>query len=389
MSDIIVCSFSVIGIKSVGDDNLSWSKRERTMFKSILKKFIGEGGTSLRFRIIFAFCVVVHAFYSILFYSVEVYELMAFNIVSTTMYLIGLITVKNNRYTVLWLFLLNTEIILHGLLCSHYLGYDYQFALFSFSLIPVTYFLSYLDESFGHPIIVSSLLAAVNLAVMMFTLHMDSYTVPVCDDFPVEFLDIVAQLNLAIGVIILVSFSIMFISKINSDMKSLKESNEKLDFLANYDPLTGLRNRNNIRVVFSEYINSKDPYSVIIGDIDDFKKVNDTCGHNAGDAVLRKVSEIFVSVIAEKGVVCRWGGEEILVLLKGTTDQSIKTIEAVLKEIRNTTVVSSGKHIRVTMTFGMSDYTDAMNIEKLISIADKRLYIGKNSGKNRIVADDR
>ena len=359
------------------------------MLKKIYEGFIGEGGTSLRFRIIFAFCVVVHAFYAILFYSVSVYELMAFNTVSTIMYLTGLICVRNNKFTVLWLCLLNAEIILHGLLCSHYLGYDYQFALYAFSIIPVTYFLSYLDESFSHPVIVSSVLAAINVSVMMFTLHMNSYGTPVYNDFPSEFMSMTAELNLALGVIILISFSVMFIAKISSDMKSLKESNEKLDFLANYDPLTGLRNRNNIRVIFKEYINSKDPYSVVIGDIDDFKKVNDTCGHNAGDAVLKKVSEIFMKVIADKGVVCRWGGEEILVLLKGTTDQSIKTIEAVLKEIRNTTVMSGGRQIRVTMTFGMSDYTDAMNIEKLISIADKRLYIGKNSGKNRIVTSER
>lgn len=179
----------------------------------------------------------------------------------------------------------------------------------------------------------------------------------------------------------------MFIGKINFDMSKLKSQNDALDFLANYDQLTGLRNRNHIYEIFESYIKSTEPYCVILGDIDDFKHVNDTFGHSAGDEVLKKVSSIIRTNVGDKGEVCRWGGEEILILLKGTPEECIEINDRILREIRRTTVESGNYKINVTMTFGLCDYGDAMDIEKLISLADKRLYIGKKSGKNTIVSE--
>ena len=338
----------------------------------------------MRYRLIYAFCFIVHAFYAILFTCVGVTELMSFNIGSSLMYLTGLIAVRNNRLTILWISLLAAEIMAHTLLCAVYVGNDFQFSLFSLAIIPVIYFMMFLDPAVKHSLVFASILAFINVVAMIGSMDISACIKPV-HVFPVKFSASISRFNLIVAVLILIFFSVIFIGKISYDLKVLKERNDNLDRLANYDQLTGLRNRNHIREIFELYIKSTDPYCVILGDIDDFKHVNDTFGHSAGDEVLRTVSAIISETVGDKGVVCRWGGEEILILIKGTTDNGISVNEDILTKIRNATIISGKYKIKVTMTFGLCDYGDAMNIEKLISLADKRLYIGKKNGKNQIV----
>lgn len=357
------------------------------MLKNFLIKLVTDDGNVHRYCLVYGACLVVHAFYALLFYYVEVPVLMVFNIFSSIMYFTGMVMVRNNKLTVLWMLLLNLEIMVHGILCAHLLGYEYQFCLFTLAVIPITYFISYLDPAFTHPITMSSALAVINGVSVMIMLFRSIRYEPVYSDFPPDFVNITSQVNMIFTIMLLISFSMLFIGKISGDMRKLKEQNDALDFLANYDQLTGLRNRNHIRDIFTDYIKSEEPYCVILGDIDDFKHVNDTYGHNAGDEVLKMVSTVVKSNVGDNGVACRWGGEEILMLIKGDTAAGLKTNEKILRDIRENTVEFGNYHIHVTMTFGLCDYSDAMNIEKLISLADKRLYIGKKNGKNRIVAE--
>lgn len=344
-----------------------------------------DEGSVIRYRIIYAFCLVIHAFYAILFASVGVMQIMVFNIISTAMYIAGVLFLKNNRLTIVWLILVSVEVMAHGLMCGLMLGYDYQFSLYSLAMIPVTYFITYLDPEIKHPLLLSSILAVVHLILIITAMKWSSIHEAVYPGFSISFVNSISMINMVAAFMILVSFSVMFLSKINYDFKVLKSQNDTLDRLANYDQLTGLRNRNHIHDIFEQYIKSTEPYCVVLGDIDDFKRVNDTYGHSAGDEVLKTVSSLINNRIGDNGVVCRWGGEEILILIKGSTENGITFTENILDKIRNTTVISGNYKIRVTMTFGLCDYGDAMNIEKLISLADKRLYIGKKNGKNQVV----
>ena len=355
------------------------------MLKDFIDKISSDEGNAARYRIIYAFCMVIHTIYTVVFAVYGITELLYFNIASSVMYFLGIVLVRNNRFTLLWVLLIHIEVISHGFLCSMYLGFEALFSLFSIAMIPVAYFITYIDPAIDHPILISSGLAMVNIIMLIGSNDLSRGRRPIYYGLEHNFITHISRLNIIFAAIILISFSIMFLGKISYDLKSLKDKNDKLDRLANYDQLTGLRNRNHIRDIFGEYIQSTDPYCVILGDIDDFKLVNDTFGHSAGDEVLKAVSSIIMENIGEKGVVCRWGGEEILILVKGTTDKCIALNEKILKDIRNKTVESGSRKIRVTMTFGLCDYGDAMNIEKLISLADKRLYIGKKNGKNQIV----
>ncbi|MBP5152518.1 MAG: GGDEF domain-containing protein [Lachnospiraceae bacterium] len=130
-----------------------------------------------------------------------------------------------------------------------------------------------------------------------------------------------------------------------------------------------------------------EPFCLSIADIDFFKKVNDTYGHNAGDDVLRAVAGILKENMVGKGFAARWGGEEfMLVFDRLSSKQAVPVLEKALDDIRANTVETEGFEIKVTMTFGISDGSQGP-IEDIVSVADEKLYYGKQNGRNRIVID--
>lgn len=165
----------------------------------------------------------------------------------------------------------------------------------------------------------------------------------------------------------------------------LREKNRELDFLANFDKLTKLSNRHHMFQYFEQFGDSGKPYCVIIGDIDDFKQVNDTYGHNCGDLVLSTVADIMKSTLEQRGIPGRWGGEEFLILAYGGKKEAGEIVELLRRRIEENIVNYQGQAVRVTMTFGLASCEERSNVEKMISLADQRLYLGKNHGKNRIV----
>lgn len=167
----------------------------------------------------------------------------------------------------------------------------------------------------------------------------------------------------------------------------LRQKNMELDFLANYDQLTKLSNRRHMQHYFERFQKSGKPYCVIIGDIDNFKLVNDTYGHDCGDLVLAAVADILKKTIDCQGVPARWGGEEFLILLYGDKKTAGEIMESVRHKIEKNIVPYQQQDVRVTMTFGMAFCREHNEMEKLITLADDRLYYGKNHGKNVIVMD--
>ncbi len=157
------------------------------------------------------------------------------------------------------------------------------------------------------------------------------------------------------------------------------------------DELTGLYNRRKgaqlLEEAISEYGVCKTPFSLAIGDIDNFKHVNDHYGHLAGDAVLQKFSKIFSSHMKQKGFACRWGGEEfVLVYRKMEAEHARICLEEILEEIRSTVIDYGGQQITATITFGLSGCREGIDGDGLIREADEKLYQGKQQGKNRIIS---
>lgn len=156
------------------------------------------------------------------------------------------------------------------------------------------------------------------------------------------------------------------------------------------DPLTGMYNRRcaNVGVdnLLLEYEKNGELFSLAIGDIDWFKTVNDTYGHQAGDEVLKNIASICMEYMERRGFVFRWGGEEFLFLFERMDrDQAAASLEALLERIRSSYVEYEGKRITVTMTIGVTQCQPYDTADSLIRRADGKLYLGKQNKKNQVV----
>lgn len=160
--------------------------------------------------------------------------------------------------------------------------------------------------------------------------------------------------------------------------------------LIEQDALTGLHNRRyadkRLQQLIAANHTTSDKFTIAIGDVDFFKKVNDTYGHSAGDVVLKGVAELIKKYMNGHGYAARWGGEEFLFVFEDLSyKQSVERLEAFLDELRQTTFMYKDTPIQVTMTLGVAAChpTDKLNI--LVKYADDKLYKGKTEGRNRIV----
>ena len=170
----------------------------------------------------------------------------------------------------------------------------------------------------------------------------------------------------------------------------LMEYNKKLKEMSETDPLTGLVNRRFMQQELEEVrkssLSEKYLFCIAIGDIDYFKKINDTYGHDAGDFILTELAKFFETYMKDKGSVARWGGEEFLfVLPKVNGDEGLRILDEMRRQIEASKFVFKDVTIEVTMTFGIDEYSEVSGIDRTIDEADKKLYLGKQSGRNRVI----
>jgi diguanylate cyclase (GGDEF)-like protein len=173
--------------------------------------------------------------------------------------------------------------------------------------------------------------------------------------------------------------------------RELSEAYEKIEELALTDSLTGIPNRRNITSVLHKEVSrsSRNGYvfSMIMCDIDFFKKVNDNYGHDVGDYVLQRVSKILKKNLREQDVVSRWGGEEFLIMLPDTElDSAFFVAEKLRVAIKDAKMEFEEHSFGITMTFGVSEFNRQNGLEKSIKKADDALYEGKQTGRDKVVA---
>lgn len=157
------------------------------------------------------------------------------------------------------------------------------------------------------------------------------------------------------------------------------------------DPLTGLYNRRAGRQrlikLWEESHKNYDVFSVVIGDLDHFKNVNDKYGHDMGDTVLIKISEILKRNCKENDFAVRWGGEEFLLGFCMAREDTCEVLKNISKEIkREAFFVEEGVIFHMSITFGVATFAGQEKIDDLITIADRNLYKGKNSGRDCIIS---
>ncbi len=170
---------------------------------------------------------------------------------------------------------------------------------------------------------------------------------------------------------------------------------EKIKEIAAIDELTQILNRRfgmrRLREEFSRCMRHGIPISVVMSDIDHFKKFNDTYGHDAGDAVLRSVARTMDDQCRAGDVVCRYGGEEFLLVLPGTgTKDAARIIERIRRIVETTAVPWGDQKLSVNLSLGISTWpvVRVSTPEEIISDADKVLYFAKENGRNMVAIND-
>jgi len=152
---------------------------------------------------------------------------------------------------------------------------------------------------------------------------------------------------------------------------------------AQTDPLTGLFNRRTMDKFIGSWIASGNPFSLLVMDLDHFKSVNDTYGHDVGDEVLKFLATSLRQLLKENNVICRFGGEEFIVLVPDERfDPAMEAAERIRKYMAETNGPTGGI---VTLSIGAAHYPDsARSAEQLFRVADEALYRAKHQGRNRV-----
>lgn len=168
-----------------------------------------------------------------------------------------------------------------------------------------------------------------------------------------------------------------------------KRLRDSLEFTAHHDTLTGLMNRIRTNKIFQKLTSDKKQsgkeFAIAMFDIDNFKKINDIYGHDAGDLVLKTYSKRVWDKYGEPVKIGRWGGEEFVILFPYLNDKLIYELDYFREKISTEPVIFNGIPIPVTATYGLASSKNFQTAEEVLNEADKALYEGKNHGKNRLV----
>lgn len=190
---------------------------------------------------------------------------------------------------------------------------------------------------------------------------------------------------------IIVGYVLVFVGISSaSQIVSMQCNMERLELISKTDSLTGLYNRRYImEKLENEFINykkNKNKFSLIIADIDYFKKINDSFGHDCGDHVLKAVAQNLQDAVGERGFVSRWGGEEFLILLPETEIEDARILADKIRKISEEELIEyNGIQVSIALTFGVSVNEDYEMIDDTIKKADNALYKGKGQGRNCVV----
>lgn len=314
------------------------------------------------------------------FYMCHAKFLVYFSIPTAFIYLIGFYLIHTERldFYVRMVYMWLTFYMCVTTLC---LGYNFGFHLYCMSMIPVIFVTEYMSFKLNRPRIEAAKVSvAIGFAYILCTGYV-GYFRPIYNVHQKY-----TMIFWITNALIVFSFLIFYSSWM---MNMVISSEEKLQEIAHVDKLTGLYNRHYMMEQLELSDSSKTNRFVAIADIDSFKKINDTYGHNAGDYILSHLAEIMKDSCKDC-VVSRWGGEEFLVLFPGGNEAStqidgVDKMEQLRKTIETSEFIFEGTKIDVTITVGLADYSSDLSIDKWVQQADEGLYYGKTHGKNQVV----
>jgi diguanylate cyclase (GGDEF)-like protein len=316
--------------------------------------------------------VAAHAAFIPMFVWLGHPRLGAFNVASVAFWVAAALVNRRGRST-LGMGLITVEVVAHAVLATAALGWTSGFQYYLLPLIPFVMFNDRLSSR-----TVAGISAGVCGAIIALrALAPDGGAA--ADVAP-----ILRYGNLATPLLFLALVSFYF-------RRASTAAERRMESMALTDPLTGLLNRRSMEQRLREaahgFQRTGRPFSVVMADVDRFKRINDLHGHAAGDRVLRAVAGLFGERLRGGDAVARWGGEEFLLLLPET---DLSTAGEVANRLRATAEArlsdTAGLGENVTLTFGVSVFDRPMRVDACLKQADDALYAGKAEGRNRVVS---
>lgn len=331
-----------------------------------------------------ALTMLTHLSYAVFFFWNSVTFMGFFNIFSVAFYTYGIVAVACGTRSEPLIKAALVEIVAHATVATLFMGWDYGFQMYLICMVAVPFMFS-LRQKFD------SFALSIAIIAIYFTLRIAcvylGFTIGDCKIHSLDKLWFIT--NGVLSMVILVLVVLVFRAKVSWINHNLELQNIALKETASLDALTGLFNRRAMGGYLDRIVQSGLPYIAALLDIDFFKKVNDTYGHAAGDIVLTDISALLLKEVPAEGYVCRWGGEEILMIVPDMSlEQGKELAERLRVMISQLEFDGGGSTYGVTVTIGVSEKTSAeQTSDAVIKIADDRLYKGKSMGRNMVVSE--
>lgn len=328
---------------------------------------------------------LVHFFLTCLFGYFKVLPLFVFNIVSVLTYLSCTRLIRNDVFLPVY-YITYIEIVLHSFVATIFVGWQYGFAQYLIAIIPICYYMCYTMSTKRRKMLIANECALFAVLAFLSCKILSFYIEPAYELYLKKLELALYIFNSVCTFLFLIVFSLIFIYEMHSSSIQLRRQNAILEKLASTDPLTGLYNRRSMNLFLNQAYEAGAGFSVIMCDIDNFKKINDSYGHDFGDVVLKEIAQTTTEQVKDSGYVCRWGGEEILILISSPVKEKANRIaEDIRRNVANHVFQFNSKWIHCTLTLGVSTHNDGRTLEEIITKADYNLYIGKRNGKNVVI----
>lgn len=341
-----------------------------------------ENGYILRCYNTLVICTLfIHVFYFFTFLALQIDPLVYYNVFSCAFYVVVLYLIDKGY---IWVALtsIHFEVAAFAVLTTIGLGWECGFQFYLITMLTLVYFCPFRNKYV--PYIFSIFESVLFVAMRLVTIN-----------HPVIFLDLPEQveyllyiINAVCAIAAIIFSSILFNISTAITRRTLFMAANDLENIANFDHLTGLMlRRPTIELIESlwDERGEKDDacFTVCMADIDNFKRINDTYGHDGGDYVLYTVSRILKNSRAD---VCRWGGEEFILVFDGDKAKIRSEVTKLCSEISSYPFSFAGHDFSVTVTIGVCESTDAVSYQEMITLADAHMYQGKTNGKNCVIA---
>ena len=275
------------------------------------------------------------------------------------------------------------------ILACLFFGWNFGYSLFTFVMILVFYYYVFVIRDLHHSLNLCTPFAGIHLLIMGFVRFYVYKFGALAPNYSITTAYIVSMINWFTCGILLIYYISLFVYSLQHNNEMMEEKNNELQHMALYDMLTGFRNRQTIgedivKMIQYAKVNNKD-FTLLLSDIDDFKKVNDAHGHAQGDKVLMRISSVFLDYLPEGAIICRWGGEEFLICIPDNLETAKAYALKVQHKLSEIEFKSDNKNYHISVTFGIQPLDSAnMDFQTLIQMADDHLYTGKQRGKNCI-----